>query len=158
MKKFREIIALVKPYKASLLSNFLFNILNAIFSIFTFASLVPFLQIILKSGESPEKPSEGSSFINNLWYDVSLKLESYIAEHGQISALLWMCVGIIILALLKNLVAYAGVMSIAMIRTAVSRDLREKLYDKILKLPMAYFSNERKGDLISRMRQRLSLL
>lgn len=151
MKKFREIIALVKPYKASLLSNFLFNILNAIFSIFTFASLVPFLQIILKSGESPEKPSEGSSFINNLWYDVSLKLESYIAEHGQISALLWMCVGIIILALLKNLVAYAGVMSIAMIRTAVSRDLREKLYDKILKLPMAYFSNERKGDLISRM-------
>lgn len=151
MKKFREIIALVRPYKASLLSNFLFNILNAIFSIFTFASLVPFLQIILKSGESPEKPSEGSSFINNLWYDVSLKLESYIAEHGQISALLWMCVGIIILALLKNLVAYAGVMSIAMIRTAVSRDLREKLYDKILKLPMAYFSNERKGDLISRM-------
>jgi subfamily B ATP-binding cassette protein MsbA len=62
-----------------------------------------------------------------------------------------MCLGIIVLALLKNLVAYAGVMSIAMIRTAVSRDLRQKLYDKILKLPMAYFSNERKGDLISRM-------
>jgi subfamily B ATP-binding cassette protein MsbA len=151
MKKFREIIALVKPYKASLFSNFLFNILNAIFSLFTFASLIPFLQIILKAGASPEKPSEDSSFINNLWYELSLKLESYIATHGQISALLWMCLGIIVLALLKNLVAYAGVMSIAMIRTAVSRDLRQKLYDKILKLPMAYFSNERKGDLISRM-------
>lgn len=151
MKKFREIIALVKPYKASLFSNFLFNILNAIFSLFTFASLIPFLQIILKAGASPEKPSEDSSFINNLWYEMSLKLESYIATHGQISALLWMCLGIIVLALLKNLVAYAGVMSIAMIRTAVSRDLRQKLYDKILKLPMAYFSNERKGDLISRM-------
>lgn len=142
---------MVKPYKASLFSNFLFNILNAIFSLFTFASLIPFLQIILKAGASPEKPSEDSSFINNLWYEMSLKLESYIATHGQISALLWMCLGIIVLALLKNLVAYAGVMSIAMIRTAVSRDLRQKLYDKILKLPMAYFSNERKGDLISRM-------
>jgi subfamily B ATP-binding cassette protein MsbA len=151
MKKFREIIALVKPYKASLFSNFLFNILNAIFSLFTFASLIPFLQIILKAGASPEKPSEDSSFINNLWYELSLKLESYIATHGQVTALLWMCLGIIVLALLKNLVAYAGVMSIAMIRTAVSRDLRQKLYDKILKLPMAYFSNERKGDLISRM-------
>jgi subfamily B ATP-binding cassette protein MsbA len=151
MKKFREIIALVKPYKASLFSNFLFNILNAIFSLFTFASLIPFLQIILKAGASPEKPSEDSSFINNLWYELSLKLEAYISTHGQISALLWMCLGIIVLALLKNLVAYAGVMSIAMIRTAVSRDLRQKLYDKILKLPMAYFSNERKGDLISRM-------
>lgn len=151
MKKFREIIALVKPYKASLFSNFLFNILNAIFSLFTFASLIPFLQIILKAGASPEKPSEDSSFINNLWYELSLKLESYIDTHGQVTALLWMCLGIIVLALLKNLVAYAGVMSIAMIRTAVSRDLRQKLYDKILKLPMAYFSNERKGDLISRM-------
>jgi subfamily B ATP-binding cassette protein MsbA len=151
MKKFREIIALVKPYKASLFSNFLFNILNAIFSLFTFASLIPFLQIILKAGASPDKPSEDSSFINNLWYELSLKLEAYISTHGQISALLWMCLGIIVLALLKNLVAYAGVMSIAMIRTAVSRDLRQKLYDKILKLPMAYFSNERKGDLISRM-------
>ncbi|MFN6378516.1 MAG: ABC transporter ATP-binding protein [Flavobacteriales bacterium] len=151
MKKYREIFALIKPYKASLLSNFLFNVLNAIFSLFTFASLIPFLQIILKAGSSPEKPSEDSSFINNLWYELSLKLESYISVHGQLSALLWMCFGIIVLALLKNLVAYAGVMSIAMIRTAVSRDLRENLYDKILRLPMAYFSNERKGDLISRM-------
>jgi subfamily B ATP-binding cassette protein MsbA len=151
MKKYREIFALIKPYKASLLSNFLFNVLNAVFSLFTFASLIPFLQIILKAGSSPEKPSEDSSFINNLWYELSLKLESYISVHGQLSALLWMCFGIIILALLKNLVAYAGVMSIAMIRTAVSRDLRENLYDKILRLPMAYFSNERKGDLISRM-------
>ncbi len=151
MKKFREIFALLKPYKASLLSNFLFNVLNAAFSLFTFASLIPFLQIILKAGASPSKPSEDSSFINNLWYDLSLKLEAYISVHGQLSALLWMCLAIIVLALLKNLVAYAGVMSIAMIRTAVSRDLRERLYDKILRLPMAYFSNERKGDLISRM-------
>ncbi len=151
MKKYREIFALIKPYKASLLSNFLFNLLNAVFSLFTFASLIPFLQIILKAGASPEKPSEKSSFINNLWYELSLKLEAYISVHGQLSALLWMCLGIIVLALLKNLVAYAGVMSIAMIRTAVSRDLRERLYDKILRLPMAYFSNERKGDLISRM-------
>lgn len=151
MKKFQEIFRLIARYRASLISNLVFNILNAIFSLFTFAAIVPFLQILFKTGEQPVKPAEGSGVLNNLWYEVNLELAQYISEHGQGMALMWMCVGIVIMALVKNIVGYAGVLSIAMIRTAVSRDLRERLYDKILRLPMSYFSNERKGDLISRM-------
>jgi subfamily B ATP-binding cassette protein MsbA len=87
----------------------------------------------------------------HLWYKFNLQLDAYIATHGQLTALFWMCVGIAVLALLKNLVAYFSVLSVAMIRTAVSRDLRERMYNKVLNLPLSYYSNERKGDIISRM-------
>ncbi len=151
MKKFREIFALVKGYKSALLSNFVFNILNAVLSLFTFGAIVPFLNILFKTGEEPEVPSVDASFLMHLWYKFNLQLDAYISTHGQLTALFWMCVGIAILALLKNLVGYFSVLSIAMIRTAVSRDLRERIYKKVLNLPLSYYSNERKGDIISRM-------
>jgi ABC-type multidrug transport system fused ATPase/permease subunit len=151
MKKIREIFALVKGYKSALLSNFVFNILNAILSLFTFGAIVPFLNILFKTGEKPEVPSPDASFLMHLWYKFNLQLDAYIAEHGQLTALFWMCVGIAVLALLKNLVGYFSVLSVAMIRTAVSRDLRERMYNKVLNLPLSYYSNERKGDIISRM-------
>lgn len=150
MNKFREIFALVKGYPTSLLSNLVFNILNAIFSLFTFAAIVPFLQILFKI-QTPSIPDSSASSSTKLWYSATQWLDSYIAEHGQINALVWMCCGIVLLALLKNVVGYLSVMSIALLRTAVSRDLREKLYYKILRLPMSYYSNERKGDIVSRM-------
>lgn len=151
MKKILEIFKLVKGYKSALFSNFLFNILNAVLSLCTFASIVPFLNIILKTGEKSEAPQPGASTVMKLWYQFELKLQAYIDQNGQLSALLWMCLFIIVIAILKNFVAYLSVLSIAMLRTAVSRDLRSKLYQKILHLPMSYFSNERKGDVISRM-------
>ena len=151
MKKFREIFALVSGYKSALLSNFVFNILNAILSLFTFGAIVPFLNILFKTGEEPEVPSADASVLMHLWYKFNLQLDAYISTHGQLTALFWMCVGIAILALLKNLVGYFSVLSIAMIRTAVSRDLRERMYKKVLNLPLSYYSNERKGDIISRM-------
>ena len=151
MKKFREIFALVKGYKSALLSNFVFNILNAILSLFTFGAIVPFLNILFKTGEKAVAPSADASFLMHLWYKLNLQLDAYIETHGQLTALFWMCLGIAVLALLKNLVGYFSLLSIAMIRTAVSRDLREKMYSKVLNLPLSYYSNERKGDIISRM-------
>jgi ATP-binding cassette, subfamily B, bacterial MsbA len=151
MKKFLEIFALVKGYKAALLSNFIFNILNAIFSLGTFAAIVPFLNILFRTGEAPQPPATDASAVMHVWYQLNVELDAYIVANGQLTALFWMCVGIAALALLKNLVGYLSVLSIAMIRTAVSRDLREKMYKKIVNLPLAYYSNERKGDMISRM-------
>jgi ATP-binding cassette, subfamily B, bacterial MsbA len=150
MKRFREIAQLVKDYRGRLISNFFFNVLNAIFSIFTFAALVPFLQVLFRT-EGSEKPKPGGSALNQAWVNLSNQLEQYIVDHGQAQTLLIMCGFIMTLALLKNLVNYISLLSIAHVRTAVSRDLRQRLYRKILVLPVAYFSNERKGDIISRM-------
>ncbi|MBL7941581.1 MAG: ABC transporter ATP-binding protein [Flavobacteriales bacterium] len=149
MSKFRIIFGLVKGFRQRLLSNFLFNILNAIFSLFTFAALVPFLQILFRT-DTPQSDPKGSA-INRLWYDLSKSLGEFVDTYGQVNALLVMCGAIVILALLKNLVNYFSLLSIAHIRSAVSSDLRSKLYAKILALPVAFFTNERKGDLISRM-------
>lgn len=148
MQKFRLIFNLVKGYKSSLISNFLFNILNAIFSLFTFLAVVPFLYVLFRVN-STGTASSGKG--NALWVWASSSLDAFIAEHGQGTALALMCVFIVVLALLKNLVNYFSLFSIARIRTSVSRDIREKMYQKVLDLPIAFFSNERKGDIISRM-------
>lgn len=148
MSKLREIWQLVQGYRTSILVNFLFNILNAVFSLFTFLAVVPFLYILFRVNSNTPSSSAQS---NALWQWASSSLDAFIAANGQGTALALMCVFIVILALLKNLVNYLSLLSIAKIRTSVSRDLREKLYKKILDLPVAYFTNERKGDIISRM-------
>ena len=148
MSKLREIWQLVQGYRTSILVNFLFNILNAVFSLFTFLAVVPFLYILFRVNSSAPSSSAQS---NALWQWASSSLDAFIAANGQGTALALMCGFIVVLALLKNLVNYLSLLSIAKIRTSVSRDLREKLYQKILDLPVAYFTNERKGDIISRM-------
>jgi subfamily B ATP-binding cassette protein MsbA len=148
MSKFREIWQLVRAYRASIGVNFLFNILNAVFSLFTFLAVVPFLYILFRVNSASPSTSAQS---NALWQWASTSLDAFITEQGQGMALALMCAFIVVLALLKNLVNYISLLSIAKIRTSVSRDLREKLYKKILDLPVAYFTNERKGDIISRM-------
>lgn len=149
MKKFRIIFGLVRGFKKRLISNFVFNILNAIFSLFTFAALVPFLQILFRTEDETQAVKGG--VINRMWQDFSASIGHFVDTHGQVNALVLMCSAIVVLALLKNLVNYLSLLSIAHIRSAVSSDLRSRLYARILELPLAFFTNERKGDLISRM-------
>ncbi len=148
MKKqaFKDIIALCKPYKRELLSNFLLNILNAVLSLFTFLSVVPFLYILFKV-EGSRNPAQNAGW----WQKAESLLTNYVNEHGQIATLMVMCLVIVLLAFLKNASNYIALLSIAKIRTAISRDLRRDLYKKVLKLSIAFYSNEKKGDLISRM-------
>ena len=148
MKSFRAIFGLLSDYKGSLVWNFLFNILNAIFSLFTFLSVVPFLYVLFdvnQGGGAPISQAKG------LWDQFKDQLNGAILEQGKPQVLLLMCLFIVVLALLKNTVNYISLLSIAKIRTGVSRDLRKKMYKKVLRLQLAFFSNERKGDLISRM-------
>ncbi len=148
MKSFRAIFSLLGDYKGSLVWNFFFNILNAIFSLFTFLSVVPFLYVLFdvnQGGSAPISQAKG------LWDQFKDQLNGSILEHGKPHVLLLMCLFIVVLALLKNTVNYISLLSIARIRTGVSRDLRKKMYQKVLRLQLAFFSNERKGDLISRM-------
>ncbi|MFM9985486.1 MAG: ABC transporter ATP-binding protein [Flavobacteriales bacterium] len=149
MKRFREIFSLVRGYKPELISNLFFNILNALFSLFTFFSVVPFLYILFRVDKPSGNASNTAS--SGIMAELSEWLNGFIAEYGQVTTLAIMCGLIAVLAMMKNFVNYISLLSIAKIRTSVSRDLRAQLYNKILDLPIAFFSNERKGDLISRM-------
>jgi len=143
---FKDIIALCRPYKRELLSNFLLNIVNAVLSLFTFLSVVPFLYILFNV-EGSSNPAQNAGW----WQKAESMLTGYVNVHGQVSALMLMCLVIVLLAFLKNASNYIALLSIAKIRTAISRDLRRDLYQKVLKLSIAFYSNEKKGDLISRM-------
>jgi ATP-binding cassette, subfamily B, bacterial MsbA len=152
LKKFWDIFKLVLNYKWNLYGNLFFNLLNAVLSLFTFLSVVPFLRILFSQDRQSQAPVRETLSGGEYWYQYfGYQLDQYIIKEGATSALLWMCTGIVVLALLKNIVNYLALFSIATIRTGVARDLRKQLNDKILKLPLSYFSNERKGDVISRM-------
>ncbi len=146
-KAFKDIIALCAPYKKELISNFLLNVVNSVFSLFTFLSVVPFLYILFKVQQTT-----GPSASGNKWWQIAEQgLKKYVDAHGEINALMLMCGTIVLLALLKNLSNYLSLLSIAKVRTAISRDLRAKLYAKVLRLSVAFYTHEKKGDLISRM-------
>ncbi len=153
MKKFKELFGLAANYKLNLVANLVFNILASVLSLFTFLAVVPFLRILFSDGNTElELPVQQGMFDGDYWYKyLSYQLDLYIVENGAMSALIYMCLSIVLLAFLKNLVHYAALYSIASIRTGVARDLRSMIYDKLLRLPLSYYSNERKGDVLSRM-------
>lgn len=149
MKRLRELIVYVLPYKANLLVNIVCNILNAFLSLFTFLSVVPFLRILFggeAADSSVEMPADTSGIER-----LSGQFDAFVHSVGPEVALLYICFGIVGITVLKNTVGYAALFSLATIRTGVSRDLRNSMYVKVLKLPLAWYSDARKGDAISRM-------
>jgi subfamily B ATP-binding cassette protein MsbA len=149
--KFKELFTLVIRYRYNLLVNVLCNVLNAVLSLFTFLSVVPFLRILFTSEREQVEvsPLELESMEGlERW---GALFDQFVAEQGAPAALAWICGGIVVITLLKNAIGYLALFSLATIRTGVSRDLRQMLYSKILTLPMGWFTESRKGDVISRM-------
>jgi subfamily B ATP-binding cassette protein MsbA len=147
VSRFSELVDLLRAYRGNLAANVFFNILNAVFSLFTFLSVVPFLRILFAEGD----PSPAAGRGEGLLADVNHFFDSFVAAQGKPAALLSLCLGIVGVALVKNLVGYLALFSLATIRTGISRDLRRRLYDKVLSLPVGWFTEARKGDVISRM-------
>tara|TARA_B100000768_G_scaffold168543_1_gene173491 strand:+ start:1437 stop:3266 length:1830 start_codon:yes stop_codon:yes gene_type:complete len=149
--KFKELFNLVTRYRYNLLVNVLCNVLNAVLSLFTFLSVVPFLRILFTSErEQVEVSALEFESMEGLERWGAL-FDQFVAEQGAPAALAWICGGIVVITLLKNTIGYLALFSLATIRTGVSRDLRQMLYSKILTLPMGWFTESRKGDVISRM-------
>ena len=149
MKRLRELIGYVLPYKSNLAVNIICNILNAILSLFTFLSVVPFLRILFggdAADAAVELPADAGGIER-----LSGQFDAFVQSVGTEAALLYICLGIVLVTILKNAVGYTALFSLATIRTGISRDLRNAMYVKVLKLPMAWYSDARKGDAISRM-------
>lgn len=149
MNRFSDLFRHLANYRLNLVVNVVCNILNAFLSLFTFLSVVPFLRILFQSGQDTaaviEIPS-GSGV--EKW---SAYFDAFVLEVGPSRALSYICIGIFCVTVLKNAVGYLALYSLATMRTGVSRDLRNNLYNKVLRLPMSWFTESRKGDVISRM-------
>ena len=156
MKEFMQVLRrFVPPYKKYLVMSVVFNILSAVLNIFSFAALIPILGIIFKTDDT-ERATELMEWdwtnaedvlMNNMNYYVN----QLIGAVGPTTTLLIIGLFLAFMTALKTGAYFAAAASIIPIRTGVVRDIRNQLYQKITSLPLGYFSEERKGDIIARM-------
>ena len=158
MKKFIRIVSYIKEYKAYMGLYTLFISLSIIFSLFSLSMLMPFMDLIFGKGELTVAVNSASGDTGNIKDVVYGFLQNIITQYGKEYALGWICFGIIMAVLLKNLFLYLSFYFLAPIRNAVTKKYSKLLYNKILQLPIGYFTEQRKGDILSRSSNDISEL
>ncbi|HNW51806.1 MAG TPA: ABC transporter ATP-binding protein [Prolixibacteraceae bacterium] len=139
------------PYKWWVVSNIVFNILGAVFGAFSFLALSPILGILFGT-EKPVTEAVPFSFsIEGIKHNVYFKISEIITNQGHFRALYLIGIFMIIMVFLKVGFTYLASFCMVPIRNGVVRDLRNKIYRKLLSLPLGYFSNERRGDIMARL-------
>lgn len=152
MKDFYKIIKYIFPYKVQAILNIFFNVLSTIFSVFSFAIVIPFLGILFKTQALvTEKPALDITSVSSLQHNFNYWLSNIIIEHGEIKALISMGVLVIIATFFKTLCFYLANHFMVPLRNGVVKDIRNQLFDKVISLPIGYFSEEKKGNIIARM-------
>ena len=154
MKGFWQLLRrFIPPYKRYLVLNVVFNLLAAVLTLFSFMLIIPILQMLFGlNTETYSFMPWGSGSIatvaeNNFYYYVQCIIERY----GQSTALACIAAALVFMTALKTGSAYLSYFYMIPIRTGVVRDIRNQIYNKMLSLPLAFFSNERKGDVMARM-------
>ena len=156
MREFLQMVRrFVWPYKKYVWLSVLFNLLSALLNIFSFAALIPILQILFKTGEAVQVTTlmdwgSGSMkdvALNNLYYYIN----NFIANEGETTTLLVIGIFLIVTTLMKVATYFLASSSVIPIRTGITRDIRNQVYEKITQLPLGFFTEERKGDIIARM-------
>ncbi|NPD46283.1 MULTISPECIES: ABC transporter ATP-binding protein [unclassified Lentimicrobium] len=152
MKKLFKILTYVKPYWPYASLNVFFNILAVIFSLASFAVFIPILNMLFKMQDIPEEAVPLDIFnFDSISENFNFYAGQLIKMHGEMETLLYIAFIILGLYFLKNLFRYLAMFFLAPIRNGVVRDLRNDMYKKVLILPISYFSEKKKGDIISRM-------
>ena len=156
MKEFLNILRrFVPPYKKYLVLSIVFNILSAILNIFSFAALIPILQILFQTSDAETATSymawDWGNVQEVLMNNMNYYVNGLIADYGQTTTLLLIGVFLAATTFLKTGAYFLSAATIIPIRTGVVRDIRNQLYQKITSLPLGFFSEERKGDIIARM-------
>ena len=147
----------IPPYKKYVFLSLLANLLSTVFSLFSFAAIIPILQILFGVSKSnttyqPWTWSDGLEHVYDaVRNNVSYWIETTILQQGADTALIYIALFLIVMTFLKVGTSYLGSFFVIPIRTGVLRDLRNQMYRKILALPIGFFSDERKGDIMSRM-------
>ncbi len=151
MKKYRVLLRFLSPYKWSAGQNIVFNIFAAIFSLFTYYLIQPFLSILFNRVDPTPHP--GAFEFSKEWFgDIfNYYMGFYIDKFGPGKALVGVCLLITTASLFRNIFVFAGNNALAYLRAGTVRDMRKKLYDKVLRLPVSYFTDSRKGDVMTRI-------
>ncbi|MFA8299594.1 MAG: ABC transporter ATP-binding protein [Hyphomicrobiales bacterium] len=148
--KYSRVLSYIKPYWRATTANVIFNILIAIFSVFSFASLIPFLDLLFNQTEIITQRPEWAFNKDAIFDNMNYYLGGIIQREGKLSALAIICVFISISFLLRNISRYFALFFMAKVRVGALRDMRKGIYDKLLVLPISFYKNRKKGDVLAR--------
>lgn len=151
-RSFKRVLGYVWPYWVHIVLNVFFNLVTIFFSLFSFALLVPFLNLLFKTDavEVVAKP-EFSLTSDYLMGMLNYYTSSLIHDHGQRYALVFICIVLLVAFFFRNLGRFFAYYSMAKVRVGTIKDLRRDLYDKILILPLSFYHKQKKGDIMSRI-------
>jgi ATP-binding cassette, subfamily B, bacterial MsbA len=151
MKNIRILLKFIRPYKWQVIKNFIYNIFSAVFALFTLTLVVPFLQVLFDKITVVAQPGEfvfSAEYIRNA---IDYYFYTFIEKHGAATALLLVGSIVVVASLFKNGFIFLANNSMAFLRAGTVKDLRKNLYDKVLRLPLSYFTEARKGDVMTRV-------
>lgn len=151
MKRFSLVLKYLRDQKGNVVLYSVFMLLSIVFGLISFAMIAPFLQMLfIGDGAKIVKPEGALDFSNGKDY-IEYYLFSWMESHGKTYALAAVCILVVGTTMIKNVFLYLSYRVMAPIRNHVMTSLRANLYAKILKLPIGYFTDQKKGDIISRM-------
>lgn len=151
MKQFLEVLSYIKPYWKQAGLNIFFNILSAIFALFSFTMAIPFLGILFETQDAASVKVPFEFSMDSIMTNLNYFMTQIILIHGKPRALLYVSIAVVVVTFFKTSFVYLANYFIAPVRTGVERDIRNKIYSKVLRLPLAYYSEARKGDILSRI-------
>ena len=147
MSAFFRLIARVGHYKKSFTFSILSNIMMSVFTVVSIPLLIPFFQMLFDKNVPVTMPPESNSI--DLW--VNYYLSSLIQSMGKMYALSWVCILMVFVFFIKNVFRYLSTYFLAPVRNGIIFDIRKELFEKFLELPLSFYSQEKKGKLISGM-------
>ncbi len=152
MKDFLKLLRrFIPPYKKQLVLNVLYNILSAVFGAFSFGLLIPALEILFSTKDLVTQRVPWEFSLDALLQNFNFFISKIISQYGHERALIYIGLFIVLMVFLKVGFSYLSDFSMIGIRNGVVRDIRLLIYKQILRLPLGYFSEERKGDIMARM-------
>ncbi|MGF1585443.1 MAG: ABC transporter ATP-binding protein [Bacteroidales bacterium] len=151
MKNIGKILQFLLPYWQKGALNISFNLLSAVFAVSSVAIAIPFLGILFQNKPEIESAGEFQYTVDSLLEHFNYYISNMITTQGPTRALIFLSLLIIMMSFFKTFFHFLGMYYLAPIRNGVVRDIRDQIYDKVMVLPLSYFSETRKGDVIARM-------
>ena len=150
MKRAGKLFSYLKDFKLQVVQFCITTLLAVVFGLFSFTMLAPVLQVLFGTGTTPVADSKAKGGLNIAGY-ITQWINDFVAQHDKLTSLTYIVITVVMFTILKNLFIYLSLNILNPIRYAVLRKLRDDMFTKILSLPIGFFTEERKADLISRM-------
>ena len=148
----KRMLRLILPFKGLALLNMLFNLIQILAGLFSLALVMPLLDFMFNNNQDAfRQKSVGDAGDFNSLYNSFIQWMTEFVNNDKQAALFWICVSLLVATIIKNIARYLALYYLVILRNRIIRDIRRDLYNKILDLPLSFFSDERKGDIISRM-------